>query len=146
MSWFSPARFKVIVDLLAGFKVAGTEVTATAAELNILDGVTKTAAEINALVAGAAGGYKVARIMHTTVAASDDVNTGLATVVAALAVLEDAPGLDPLLVQAVVGDQAGTPAAGHVLVNSWKATAANDATPIAATTFGKKISVVAIGT
>jgi hypothetical protein len=36
-------------------------VTASAAELNIMDGVTKTAAEINALVSGVAGGYKIAR-------------------------------------------------------------------------------------
>ncbi len=39
------------VDFEAGsaLKLAGTTVTSTAAELNILDGVTKTAAQINAL-------------------------------------------------------------------------------------------------
>lgn len=136
------------VDIEAGgaIKIAGVQVTPSAAELNILVGVTKTAAQINLMVVGVAGGYKVARGVHETVAASDDVNTGLATVVAAVAVLEDAPGLDPLLVQAVVGDQAGAPAAGHILVKCWKATAANDVTPIAATTFAKKVSWIAIGT
>jgi hypothetical protein len=37
-----------------------TGITASVAELNITDGVTKTAAEINALVGGVAGGYKLA--------------------------------------------------------------------------------------
>jgi len=136
------------VDIEAGgaIKIAGVQVTADAADLNILDGVTKTTAQINLMVAGVAAGYKIARGIHETVAASDDVDTGLATVVAAVAVLEDAPGLDPLLVQAVVGNQAGAPAAGHILINSWKATAANDVTPIAATTFTKKVSWIAIGT
>lgn len=36
-------------NLLAGWEVGGVAVTATAAELNILDGVTATAAEINVL-------------------------------------------------------------------------------------------------
>ncbi len=112
-------------------------------------GVDKTAAVAAAVttpVAGVAAGYKLVRGVHETVAASDDVDTGLATVVAAVASLEDAPGLDPMLVQAVVGDQAGNPDAGHILIKSWKATAVDNCTPVAATTFAKKVSWVAIGT
>ncbi len=136
------------IDIEAGgrLEIAGVAVTASAAELNILDGVTRATAQINALVQGVAAGYKLARGVHETVAASDDVDTGLATVVAAVAVLEDAPSLDPLLVQAVVGDQAGAPAAGHILIKTWKATAAADCTPVAATTFAKKVSWIAVGT
>ena len=128
---------------------AGGSVNFKAGSRIEIAGVDKTAA-LAAVppegLLGVAAGYKLARIMHETVTASDDVDTGLATVVAAVACLEDAPGLDPLFVQAVVGDQAGAPDAGHVLVKSWQATAANDCTPIAATTFAKKVSVIAIGT
>lgn len=96
-------------------------------------------------IAGVGAGYKVARGMATTASASDDINTGLASVVAAVAVLEDAPSLATLWVQAVVGNQAGAPAAGHILLKSWKPTAANDVTPLAATAFAKKVSWIAIG-
>lgn len=148
-------------DIEAGgvLKIAGTTLTPSAAELNALHGqgavaadfaklhaITPAAAAINALVQGLAAGYKVARGQHETVAASDTVVTGLATVVAAIAFLDDDPGLDPLLVTCSIGDQNGAPAAGSVLVKSWKATAANDCTPIAATTFTKKVNWIAIGT
>ncbi len=136
------------IDVEAGgaLKLAGTAISSSAAELNILDGVTKTAAQINALVAGAAGGYKIARGQATTVTASDDVDTGLATVVAAVASLEDDPVIGCDRAQAVIGDQAGAPAAGHVYIKTFCPTAAGDATPKAATTFGKKVSWIAIGT
>jgi hypothetical protein len=80
------------------------------------------------------------------VAAVDTVVTGLATVVAVVAVLDSDPTLDPLFVTASIGDQAGAPAAGSVYIKSWQATAAGDVTPIAATTFGKKVNWIAIGT
>jgi hypothetical protein len=95
---------------------------------------------------GVAAGYKLARGQHTTVAAVDTVVTGLATVVAVVAVLDSDPTLDPLFVTASIGDQAGAPAAGSVYIKSWQATAAGDVTPIAATTFGKKVNWIAIGT
>ena len=123
-----------------------TGITATVAELNILDTVTRTAAQINLLVQGVASGYKVARGVHSTVAASDTVVTGLATVVAVVATLESDPVLDPLFVTASIGDQAGAPAAGSVYIKTWKATAANDVTPVAATTFTKSVNWIAIGT
>lgn len=97
-------------------------------------------------IAGPSAGFSAVWGEHETVAAVDTVATGLSLVVGAWAVLEDDPGLDPLLVQASIGDQAGAPAAGSILVKSWKATAANDVTPIAATTFAKKVRWLAIGT
>jgi len=131
--------------VLTTFKLGGVAVTSSAAELNILDGVTKTAAQINLLVAGVAGGYKVARGQHTTVAASDAVVTGLATVVAAIAVLDSDPSDDPFLVSCSIGDQAGAPAAGSILVKTWKHDG-TDPTPVAASTFSKKVNWIAIGT
>lgn len=103
-------------------------------------GVTGTA------VAGVAAGYKIARGQGTTVAASDTIATGLTTVVSAVANLEDAPVIGADRVNAAIGDQAGAPVAGSILIKSFKPTAAGDATPIAATTFGKKYNWVAVGT
>lgn len=125
------------VESGGALKLAGQQVTASAAVLNAL---TSNGVD------GIGSGYKLARGVHETASASDTIDTGLATVVAAVAVLEGAPSLDTLLVQAVVGNQAGSPAAGRILIKSWKVTAANDVTPIAATTFGVKVSWIAIGT
>jgi len=127
-------------------KIEGTEVTADAGELNKLDGLEKTTAEMNKQVEGVAADYKIARGVHTTVAASDTVVTGLATVVAVIATLESDPVLDPILVSASIGNQSGAPAAGSVLIKTWQATAVDNATPIAATTFGKKVNWIAVGT
>ena len=102
--------------------------------------------DVSNVVSGQAAGYKIARGVTTTATASDTVATGLTTVIAAVASLEDAPGLDPGLCQAVVGDQAGTPAAGSILIKTYKFTSTANPTPIAATTFTKKVSWVAIGT
>ena len=98
------------------------------------------------VVAGLAAGYSLARGQATTASASDTVVTGLSTVVAAVANLEDAPVVGCDRAQAVIGDQAGAPAAGSILIKTYKPTATNDATPIAATTTGKKVNWIAIGT
>ncbi len=90
-------------------------------------------------------GLKVAYGQATTGSASDTVVTGLATVLAAVANLEDAPVIGCDRAQAVIGDQAGTPAAGSILIKTFKPTATNDATPVAATTTGKKVNWIAIG-
>jgi hypothetical protein len=82
---------------------------------------------------------------HTTVAASDTIVTGLKTVVAVVATLDANPGDNPLLVSASVGDQAGAPAAGSFYLKTWK-TDGTDPTPVAATTFSKKVNWVAYGT
>lgn len=126
------------VDIESGgvLKIAGTQVTATAAQLNALppDGVQ-----------GVAANYALARGQHTTVAASDTVVTGLATVVAVVAQLDDDPVDGCMHVTSSIGDQAGAPAAGSILIKTWKSADA-DATLIAATTFAKKINWIAIGT
>lgn len=95
---------------------------------------------------GVAAGYKIARGQATTVAASDTIVTGLTTVVSAVACLEDAPVIGCDRATAAIGDQAGTPAAGSILIKTWKPTASGDATPVAATTFTKKVNWIAIGT
>lgn len=96
--------------------------------------------------AAVAAGYKIARGVHTTVAASDTVATGLATVVAVVVSLGSDPVDDPFMVTATIGDQAGSPAAGSVLIKSWRNTSGTDPTPLAATTFSKAVNWIAIGT
>lgn len=125
-----------------GLPVSGLMIGASGAEV----AVDRTAAELNLLAQGVAAGYKLARGQHTTVAASDTVVTGLTTVAAVVACLDSDPGLDPLLVTASIGDQAGAPVAGSIYIKSWQATAVGDCTPIAATTFGKKVNWIAVGT
>lgn len=97
------------------------------------------------LVAGVAAGYKVARGV-AAITGSGTVATGLATVVAVVGMLqEDASLTNGLTVTGTIGDQAGSPAAGSVILKVWKSTAANDATPIAS---GAAVHVnwIAIGT
>lgn len=123
-------------------------VAVVSGDLYVHDGTTarKVADAGDAPVVGVAAGYKIARGQTTTVAASDTIVTGLTTVVSAVANLEDAPVIGADRAQAVIGDQAGTPAAGSILIKTFKPTASGDATPIAATTFSKKVNWIAIGT
>lgn len=95
-------------------------------------------------VIGVEGGFAVAHGQHTTVAAADTVVTGLASVIAVVATLDSDPGDDPEQVSATIGDQAGTPAAGSVIIKTWK-NSGTDPTPLAATTFSKKVNWVAFG-
>lgn len=111
-----------------------------------VDQKTNLAALVLTPLAGVAAGYKIARGQKSTVTAADTVVTGLTTVVACVATLDDDPGIGLIQVSATIGDQAGTPAAGSIILKTWKATAANDCTPIAATTFSKKVNWIAIGT
>lgn len=83
---------------------------------------------------------------HATVAASDTKVTGLATVSACGGVLDSDPVAGAQFVTISLGDQAGTPAAGSMLIKTWKATAAGDTALIPATTFAKKVNWWAIGT
>lgn len=106
---------------------------------------TATISTLNAAVAGVAAGYKIARGQHTTVSATDTVVTGLATVVSVVATLDADPGDDPFLVSATIGDQTGTPAAGSVIIKTWKHDG-TDPTPTAASTFSKKVNWIAVGT
>lgn len=97
-------------------------------------------------VNGVAAGYKIARGQQTTVAAADTVVTGLATVVAVVASLDSDPVDDPFMCSATIGDQAGSPAAGSIIIKTWKNTGGTDPTPAAATTFSKKVNWIAVGT
>jgi hypothetical protein len=107
-----------------------------------------TQAKLELLAQGVAAGYKVARGVHTQVAASDTVVTGLTTVVDVVVGFGGAPTVKQLFCAGSIGDQAGTPAAGSVLITTYKPTAVNDVTPTAATDFtdNVKIAWVAIGT
>lgn len=99
----------------------------------------------SALVAGVAAGYKVARGV-AAVTGTLTVVTGLATVVAVVAAAEDDPdGVALAAVSATIGDQAGSPAAGSVIVKAWKVTAVDNATLIAASA-EKSINWIAVGT
>lgn len=122
------------------------ETTAAGTEVMTLDASDASAKLGNGFMAlGAAKGYAIARGQHTTVAASDTVTTGLATVVSVVATLDSDPTDDPLLVTASIGNQSGSPAAGSVLIKTWK-TDGSDPTPAAATTFSKKVNWIAVGT
>lgn len=87
---------------------------------------------------------KIAYGMHTTVAASDTVNTGLKRVLGAVAQLSGDPVDGAMHVTASKGNQAGAPAAGSILIKSWKSLDA-DATLIAGTSFSLAVEWIAIG-
>lgn len=87
----------------------------------------------------------IARGQATTVTAADTVVTGLSNVAAVIVSLESDPTDNPEWVTAQVGDQAGSPVAGSVIIKTWQNTSGSDPTPVAATTFGKKVNWIAIG-
>jgi hypothetical protein len=93
----------------------------------------------------AGSGLRAVAGQTTTVTASDTVVTGLNTVVAVVASLDSAPVLTCAQASASIGDQAGTPAAGSVLIQTWMPTDSTHPTLIAATTFSKKVNWVAYG-
>lgn len=80
-----------------------------------------------------------------SVTGSGDVATGLTTVVAVVATLQDDAALTGSMVTATVGDQAGAPAKGSVTLKVWKPTSSADPTPIAATA-AKSVNWIAFGT
>ena len=108
--------------------------------------VSRTAAQINLLVQGAEAGYKIARGTATIGAASEDVATGLTTVVGAVVSLVGDPSMTHMFSTCTVGNQTNAPIAGSIRIKSWKPTAANDATPIAATSTFANVAWIAIGT
>lgn len=100
-------------------------------------------------VAGVAAGYKIARGQHVQAAAADTIVTGLATVVSVVAQFDSAPTVKQFMVSSSIGDQAGSPAAGSIIISTFKPTNnTNDVTPIPATDFtdNLKINWIAIGT
>jgi hypothetical protein len=95
--------------------------------------LSTSAATINKAVIGPAAGYAVARGQSTMTAATKTVVTGLSSVVAVIASMETDPILTCDRVTAQIGDQAGAPAAGSIILKVWMPTAAALTTPIAAT-------------
>lgn len=126
-------------------------VVASGGDINIesggalkVGGVDKTSQLSNAL-AGTSAAKKFVGGQLATVTAADTVVTGLTTVIACGASLDSDPGDDPMLVSATIGDQAGAPAAGSIIVKTWKNTGGTDPTPLAASTFAKKVNWWAYG-
>lgn len=149
------------LDIESGgeLQIAGTAITATAAEINKLAGnaataadltklnaVTKSAAEINALVGGVAGAYILARGVATLDGSNPtSVTTGLATVVSATVALKSstAPGDDPSWFSVDFG---GGVTAGQLDIYAWKNTGGTDPTLVASTNSSAVVSWIAIGT
>ena len=145
-------------NVLAG-ATAGTAVASKAVVLNAAGhtSAVKTAAlsigasgvevdKTNVLI-GVAAGYKIARGV-SAVTGTATVATGLTTVVAITATAQDNLDGDALAgVSATIGNQAGAPVAGSVILNTWKVTvggAAGNPTLIAATV-AKNLNWVAVG-
>jgi len=98
-----------------------------------------------AAAVGVAAGYKIARGV-ATITGTGTVVTGLATVVSVTASMQTTPSLtNGTQATASVGDQAGTPAAGSVILSVWKPTASGDATPIASAA-AVAVNWIAVGT
>lgn len=87
----------------------------------------------------------VAGGQHTTVTASDTIVTGLKNVTSVVASYDTDPADANMFVSASIGDQAGAPAAGSILIKTWKTADGTDPTPVAATAFSKKVNWIAIG-
>ncbi len=104
----------------------------------------ESAAIANA-IAGVGANYKIARGQHTTVTAADTIATGLTTVLSVVASFETDPADANTLVSAQVGDQAGAPVAGSVIIKTWKSGDGADVTPVAASAFSKKVNWIAVG-
>jgi hypothetical protein len=109
-----------------------------------LEAATADGDVIEVLVLAAAQGIRQVSGQHTTVAASDTVVTGLAKVLGLVVQLDSDPVDGAMHATGSIGDQAGAPAAGSVLVNTWKSTD-GDATLVAATTFSKLVNWLAWG-
>lgn len=144
-------NFPTSADTVASLRPVGADVIQ---EYQMSDNIAAaTVAVENYLLSGAGvgsptDGLRIARGIHVQVAAEDTVDTGLATVVACVAQFQDPPTVNQLFCEADVGDQAGAPAAGSVLIRTYKPTAVNDVTPTAATDFTDDLAIawVAIGT
>lgn len=108
-------------------------------------GFAQTAAVAGGIVEVLNRALRMVEGQKTTVTASDTIVTGLAQVLTVVASFDSDPVDNPEFVSASIGDQAGTPAAGSILLKTWQNTGGNDPTPTAATTFGKKVNWVAWG-
>lgn len=144
----SDANGKAIVAV--GAQVVGAIALQAGVDGDIISALVIAGADdfLSLAVAATVAGVKIARGQHQQAAASDTVVTGLATVVACGASFRDNPTVKQLFVACSEGDQAGAPAAGSILTKTFKPTAVNDVTPLAATDFTDNIKLNwwAIGT
>lgn len=94
-------------------------------------------------VSASSGNLAFVSGLHTQVAASDTIVTGLKTVShAGVSFASVGPTVKQLHCSASIGNQAGAPAAGSILTKTWKPTnSTNDATPVAATDFTDNVIV-----
>lgn len=81
---------------------------------------------------------RIASGIHTTVAASDEITTGLSTILAVGLAIGSSPTDD--LTQATYTKSGGT-----LTIETWKNTSGTDPTPAAATSFGATVSWIAVG-
>ena len=119
------------VRINSALKIGTDLISPSASELAAINGLTKTAAELNALVGGVAGGYMIAR--SAAPVALDGSNPtsvahGLTTCVAAFAQLVGsvAPGDSTMLLTAVING-------ANIDVYAWKHTDGTDPTLVAST-------------
>jgi predicted RecA/RadA family phage recombinase len=94
---------------------------------------------------GYGNGLKTVCGQQTTVTAADTVATGLTKVLAAMATYETDPADANTFVSAQIGDQAGSPVAGSIIIKTWKSGDGADVTPVAASAFSKKVNWIAVG-
>lgn len=123
------------VDFLAGALVEFAGVDQRAA----------LAAAVEDPTAGVAASYKIARGVFTPEDGSEDVVTGLTTVVAVVCNLVDTPTLTHMWSDATIGDQAGAPAEGSIRVVNRKPTTSGNVAPIDATTPWVDVAWIALG-
>ena len=80
---------------------------------------------------------------HTTVAAVDTVQTGLAEVLYVTVIPGSAPEILASLVTVAIPDQVANP--GKITISSWRPTSNLNPTPIAATAFSKSVLWLVLG-
>lgn len=107
--------------------------------------MTKTAAELNALLAAVTAGKKIAFGTKTIGAASEDVVTGLTTVEHCFVSMVGDPSATHCMSTCTPGNQTDAPVAGSIRIKSWKFTAANDNALIAADSVFANVAWFAIG-
>jgi hypothetical protein len=90
-------------------------------------------------------GKRTARGQQTSASATDTVVTGLSVVESVVASYDTDPGDANTFVSATIGDQAGAPAAGSIILKQWKSGDGADVTPVAGSSFSKKINWIAFG-
>lgn len=111
-----------------------------------VNGSDVTSSVSGAAVAGVASGYKIARGEVTLDGSNPTpVTTGLATVVAAIAVLKTTVALG-VSTSVLTVDYGGGVTAGELDIHAWKPTSSGNPTLIASTDSSSVVSWIAIGT